>query len=155
MSASIRTLDISARIDDRSRYISTDASSRLQIREENQIIEVVLVRRAGLINIFGQEKIKRTLNILLELTQAPRSVDHVLLYRGAPCWARRRCAILSRRMAYGFAHDPRARRSSTRRLASILTRPAGEVLFIDEIHRLQRAVEERLYSANEDFCAGM
>ena len=80
------------------------------------------------------------------------SVDHVLLYGPPGLGKTTLCNIISVEMGVSMKTTSGPAIEHAGDLASILTAlQPGEVLFIDEIHRLARAVEERLYSAMEDF----
>jgi Holliday junction DNA helicase RuvB len=108
-------------------------------------------RRLG--EYIGQDKVKSNLSILLEAaSRRGEALDHVLLY-GPPGLGKTTLSLIianelgsSIRMTSGPAIEHAGD------LAAILTTlEARAVLFIDEIHRLSRVVEERLYSAMEDF----
>jgi len=123
-----------------------------QMSEEEQIIEGSLrPRRLG--EYIGQEKIKQNLSILLEAARRRNeSVDHVLLYGPPGLGKTTLCNIIAVEMGVSMKTTSGPAIEHAGDLASILTGlQEGEVLFIDEIHRLARAVEERLYSAMEDF----
>lgn len=101
----------------------------------------------------GQDKVKQNLAILLEAAKARgEAIDHVLLY-GPPGLGKTTLAnIIANEMGVSIktTSGPAIERPGD--LAAILTNlRAGDVLFIDEIHRLSRPVEEVLYSAMEDF----
>src|SRR5579883_287559 len=120
--------------------------------EEEQIIEGSL-RPRRLAEYIGQEKIKSNLSILLEAARRRNeSVDHVLLYGPPGLGKTTLCNIIAAEMGVSMKTTSGPAIEHAGDLASILTSlQPGEVLFIDEIHRLARAVEERLYSAMEDF----
>jgi Holliday junction DNA helicase RuvB len=101
----------------------------------------------------GQELIKSNLRILLEAALKRReALDHVLLY-GPPGLGKTSLSlIIATEMGANIRMTSGPAIEHAGDLASILTSlEEGEVLFIDEIHRLSRIVEERLYSAMEDF----
>jgi Holliday junction DNA helicase RuvB len=123
-----------------------------RMSEEEQAIEGSL-RPRRLKEYIGQEKIKSNLSVLLEaalLRNEP--VDHVLLYGPPGLGKTTLCNIIAVEMGVNMKPTSGPAIEHAGDLAAILTTlQRGEVLFIDEIHRLPRAVEERLYSAMEDF----
>ena len=123
-----------------------------QLSEEEEIIEGSL-RPRRLAEYIGQEKIKQNLSILLEAARRRNEpVDHVLLYGPPGLGKTTLCNIIAVEMGVTMRTTSGPAIEHAGDLASILTGlQPGEVLFIDEIHRLARAVEERLYSAMEDF----
>ncbi|HUG15481.1 MAG TPA: Holliday junction branch migration DNA helicase RuvB [Thermomicrobiales bacterium] len=123
-----------------------------QHREEDILIESSL-RPRRLSEYVGQDKVKGTLGIFIEAALARgEALDHMLLY-GPPGLGKTTLAnIIGAEMgvAVRITSGPAIERAGD--LVSILTNvKAGDVLFIDEIHRLNRAVEEVLYPAMEDF----
>lgn len=101
----------------------------------------------------GQAKVKDNLKIFIEAAKLRNeALDHVLLY-GPPGLGKTTLAtIIANELGVGIKHasGPTIERSGD--LAAILTQlEAGDVLFIDEIHRLPRNIEEILYPAMEDY----
>ncbi|GCE10580.1 Holliday junction branch migration DNA helicase RuvB [Tengunoibacter tsumagoiensis] len=124
-----------------------------KISEEEEIIEGSL-RPRRLAEYIGQDKIKDNLSILLEAARRRNesSIDHVLLYGPPGLGKTTLCNIIAAEMGVNLRTTSGPAIEHAGDLASILTAlQPGEVLFIDEIHRLARPVEERLYSAMEDF----
>lgn len=101
----------------------------------------------------GQEKLKERLRIAVEAsTQRDHPLDHVL-FSGPPGLGKTTlAAIVANEMGTTFRVTTGPALERPGDLAAILSNlDAGDVFFIDEIHRLPRAVEEVLYSAMEDF----
>lgn len=101
----------------------------------------------------GQERVVENLKVLIEAARGRgEALDHVLFY-GPPGLGKTTLAhVLANEMEANLKVTAGPSIERTGDLAAILTHQrAGDILFIDEIHRLGRAVEEVLYSAMEDF----
>lgn len=120
--------------------------------DDEQVIEVTL-RPQNFADYVGQERLKKNLKLAIDAAKKrSEPIDHVLLY-GPPGLGKTTMAtVIANEMGTNIrvTAGPAIERAGD--LASILTNLAdGDVLFIDEIHRLSRTVEEVLYSAMEDF----
>lgn len=101
----------------------------------------------------GQEKIKRNLGIFIEAAKRRHeSVDHVLLYGPAGLGKTTLAHIIAHEMGVNIRVTSGPAIERVGDLGSILTNlEEGDVLFIDEIHRLNKQIEEVLYPAMEDY----
>ena len=111
------------------------------------------LRPKSLSDLIGQDRVKENLAILIAAArQRAEPLDHVLFY-GPPGLGKTTLAhILANEMGVNIkiTSGPAIERPGD--LAAILTNfHAGDILFIDEVHRLGRSIEEVLYPAMEDF----
>lgn len=131
--------------DSPSRLINPDA------RPDDRLDQALRPRQLN--DIIGQEQVKENLSILIAAARKRQEpLDHVLFY-GPPGLGKTTFShVLANEMGVSIkiTAGPAVERAGD--LAAILTNlHAGDILFIDEIHRLGRAVEEVLYPAMEDF----
>lgn len=132
--------------DDNERIVTGD------FLDEDADIEVGL-RPRQLEDYVGQEKVKENLKIYINAAKERReSLDHVLLY-GPPGLGKTTLAgIISNEMGVNIRITSGPAIEKAGDLAAILTNLSqNDILFIDEIHRMSRTVEEILYPAMEDY----
>jgi Holliday junction DNA helicase RuvB len=120
--------------------------------KEEDAAEIGL-RPRELTEYIGQDRVKENLLILIEAAKKRKeAIDHVLLY-GAPGLGKTTLAhIIARELGANIRVTSGPALEKPGDLAAILTNLSpGDILFIDEIHRLPRIVEEVLYPAMEDY----
>lgn len=120
--------------------------------EEEKELEITL-RPRDFDSYIGQEKLKQNLKLAISASKKrSEPIDHVLLYGPPGLGKTTMASVIANEMGaqIRITSGPAIERSGD--LASLLTNlKDNDVLFIDEIHRLNRNVEEVLYSAMEDF----
>ena len=131
------------------RIINTQAADG---DDEEALIEITL-RPKTFADYIGQERIKTNLKLAIEAAKKRgEPIDHVLLYGPPGLGKTTMASVIANEMGAQIrvTSGPAIDRAAD--LASLLTNlQDGDILFIDEIHRLNRSVEEVLYSAMEDY----
>jgi len=123
-----------------------------ELPEEERELDAAL-RPKVLAEFVGQDRIKEQLGLLIDGARARgETVDH-LLFSGPPGLGKTTLGgIVANELGVGFQPTSGPALDRPGDLAAILTNlEEGDVLFVDEIHRMPRAVEEVLYPALEDF----
>jgi Holliday junction DNA helicase RuvB len=123
-----------------------------EVTEEDKQIEPSL-RPLSLNEYIGQEKIRNNLKVYIEAAKARgESLDHVLFYGPPGLGKTTLSGIIANEMGVNMKVTSGPAIEKPGEIAAILNNlQEGDVLFVDEIHRLNRQVEEVLYPAMEDF----
>ena len=124
-----------------------------EVKDADDVVIDQNLRPSNLLDYVGQEAVKENLNILISAAkQRKEFLEHVLFY-GPPGLGKTTLSlIIAKEMGVNIkiTSGPAIERAGD--LASLLTNLSeGDVLFIDEIHRLNKVVEEILYPAMEDY----
>lgn len=134
----------------------TDRTISGKSREDERAFEATL-RPRRLAEYIGQEKVKENLQILIDAAKARKeSLDHLLFYGPPGLGKTTLSGIIASEMGVNLriTSGPAIERAGD--LVAILTNlKKDDILFIDEIHRLNRTIEEVLYPAMEDFAVDL
>jgi Holliday junction DNA helicase RuvB len=135
-----------------------------EITEESRLTETALIggedtnldltlRPQNFEEYIGQKQIKRNLEILLQAAKKRKeSIEHILLYGPAGLGKTTLANIIAKEMGVNIKTTSGPAIERVGDFGSILTNlQDGDILFIDEIHRLNKSIEEILYPAMEDY----
>ena len=128
--------------------------TRNEILDANVIDDDSSLRPSSFDEYVGQTNLKENLKVFVGAAKLrDESLDHVLLYGPPGLGKTTMSMIIANEMGTNIKITTGPSIEKTGDLVAILTAlEPGDVLFIDEIHRLNKVVEEILYPAMEDFC---
>ncbi len=123
------------------------------LKKEDVVIDTTL-RPRTFDDYIGQSNIKKNISIMIDAAQKRKeiSIEHLMFYGGSGLGKTTLSSLIAQKMNVGMrtVAGPAIKRSGD--LAAILTNlKEGDVLFIDEIHRMNNACEEIIYPAMEEF----
>lgn len=123
------------------------------VDDDEEVQLEVTLRPTSFADYIGQERLKKTLQLAIAAARKRgEPLDHILLYGPPGLGKTTMASVIAHEMGaqIRITSGPAIARAAD--LASLLTNlQDGDILFIDEIHRLHRSIEEVLYSAMEDF----
>lgn len=132
--------------------LSASSPAKTSSLEEDASLDNTL-RPQSFDEYIGQEKIKKNLHILIQAAKKRKDpVEHILLYGPAGLGKTTLANIIAKEMGVNIRTTSGPAIERVGDFGSILTNlQDGDILFIDEIHRLNKVIEEILYPAMEDF----
>lgn len=132
--------------------LSSPPPTSPKLTQEDQNLDLTL-RPKTWEEYIGQEKIKRNLKIIIDAAKKRKEVpDHLLFYGGTGLGKTTLAYLIAKEMGSDIRVTSGPAIEKAGDLAAILTNlSGGDVLFIDECHRLNKLIEEYLYPAMEDF----
>jgi len=132
--------------------MNTEIISTIKRTDETDFEETL--RPKKLANFIGQDKLKENVSIIMESAKKRDDVLDHLLFFGPPGLGKTTLSnIIANEMNVSIITTSGPVLMKPGDLAGVLTKlEKNDILFIDEIHRIHRSVEEYLYSAMEDFC---
>lgn len=121
--------------------------------QSDDVVLDITLRPQSFSEYVGQEKVKKNLDILIRAAKKRKEpIEHVLLYGPAGLGKTTLANIIAREMGVNIKTTSGPAIERVGDFGSILTNLSdGDILFIDEIHRLNKSIEEILYPAMEDY----
>jgi len=140
-------------ITESSQNIKNDSTVKGNLRDEEDFVLDNTLRPQNFLEYIGQEKVKKNLDIQIQAAKKRKEpIEHVLLYGPAGLGKTTLANIIAREMNVNIKTTSGPAIEKVGDFGSILTNLSdGDILFIDEIHRLNKTIEEILYPAMEDF----
>jgi len=128
------------------------SNNNLRYGTDDQVLDLAL-RPSTFDEYIGQKRVKENINILLKAAKKrSEPIEHILIHGPSGLGKTTLANIISKEMGVGLRITSGAALEKAGDIGSILTGLSdGDILFIDEVHRLNKLVEETLYPAMEDY----